>query len=156
VLGYGCSADATHFAAPDAEAGGIVRSMRAALRHAGMGVKDIHYINAHGTGTKLNDSTETFAIKQVFGEHAYNVPVSSTKSMVGHLLGGSGTVEVLVCLNTIQENLIPPTINYSVPDPECDLDYVPNQARPVSVDVAMSNSMGLGGHNASIIVGRYN
>lgn len=156
VLGYGCAADATHFAAPDAEAGGIVRSMRGALRTSHLGVKDIQYINAHGTGTKLNDLTETFAVKQVFGEQAYHVPMSSTKSMIGHMLGASGAVEALVCLTAINDSLIPPTINYSVPDPECDLDCVPNQARPVRVDIAMSNSMGLGGHNASVIVGRYN
>lgn len=155
VSGYGNSADATHLAAPDAGGEGIVRAMRQALKRAGLTPEDIDYVNAHGTGTRLNDPTETVAVKTVFGEHAYNVPISSTKSMIGHMLGASGAIEVLVGLQAILENILPPTINFSTPDPECDLDYVPNTARPNVTNRVLSNSMGLGGHNASIILSRY-
>jgi 3-oxoacyl-[acyl-carrier-protein] synthase II len=151
VVGYGTSADALHFAAPDAEGEGIGRSMAAALRKARMHPREVRYVNAHGTGTKMNDVVETLAIKNVFGEDAYNVPISSTKSMIGHLLGGAGAVESIFCLKAMEANVLPPTINYTTPDPACDLDYVPNQPRPQETPVTMCNSIGLGGHNASII-----
>ncbi len=155
LSGYGTSADAVHFAAMDSEAGGIARSMKWALRKAGLEPKDIGYINPHGTGTKLNDVTETTAIKMVFGEEAYNIPVSSTKSMTGHLMGASGAAEAIFSLLAINDEIIPPTINYTIPDPSCDLDYNPNKSRRKRFDHAMSNSIGLGGHNASIILSRY-
>lgn len=155
IKGYGTSADAVHFAAPDADGAGIARSMKWALRKAHLEPRDIEYINAHGTGTKLNDPTETNAIKQVFGEEAYNIPVSSTKSMIGHMLGGSGAIESILCLLALRDNVLPPTMHLNTPDPACDLDYVPNCARPKKLNVALSNSMGLGGHNASIILSRY-
>lgn len=156
LSGYGTSADAVHFAAMDTEAGGITRSMRWALRKAGLEPKDIGYINPHGTGTKLGDVTETTAIKQVFGEEAYNIPVSSTKSMTGHMMGASGAAEAIFATLAMCEEIIPPTINYTTPDPNCDLDYVPNTSRRKRFDHALSNSIGLGGHNASIVVSRYN
>lgn len=156
LSGYGTSADAVHFAAMDSEAGGIARSMKWALKKAGLEPKDIGYINPHGTSTKVNDVTETIAIKQIFGEEAYNIPVSSTKSMTGHLMGASGAAEAIFSILALNEGIIPPTINYTTPDPNCDLDYNPNLARPKQFDHAMSNSIGLGGHNASIIVSRYN
>ncbi|HEX7589331.1 MAG TPA: beta-ketoacyl-ACP synthase II [Anaerolineae bacterium] len=151
IVGYGTSADAHHVAAPDAEGEGIRRAMQWALKRAGLAPTQVDYINAHGTGTRLNDAIETNAIKQVFGESAYSIPVSSTKSMIGHALGGAGAIESIICLKAMQEGILPPTINYSTPDPACDLDYVPNTARAKSIDVAMSNSIGLGGHNASVI-----
>jgi 3-oxoacyl-(acyl-carrier-protein) synthase len=114
----------------------------------------IDYINAHGTSTRLNDTSETTAIKTVFGESAYNIPVSSTKSMTGHLLGAAGTLEAMFCIQALQTGILPPTINYETPDPECDLDYVPNQSRQVAIDFVLSNSFGFGGHNASLIFGR--
>lgn len=156
LSGYGTSADAVHFAAMDTEAGGITRSMKWALKKAGLETRDIGYINPHGTGTKLGDVTETTAVKNVFGEDAYNIPMSSTKSMTGHMMGASGAAEAIFCLLAMNEEIIPPTINYSTPDPVLDLDYVPNQARRKRFDHAMSNSIGLGGHNASLIVSRYN
>ncbi len=155
VAGYGTSADAVHFAAPDADGMGLVRSMKWALRKAGLQPSDVDYINAHGTGTKINDPTETGAIKHVFGDHAYRLAVSSTKSMIGHMLGGAGTIETIFCLMAIYENIIPPTMHLNSPDPVCDLDYVPNCSRPAKLNVAMSNSMGLGGHNAAVVVTRY-
>lgn len=155
LSGYGTSADAVHFAAMDTEAGGIARSMKWALRKAGLEPKDIGYINPHGTGTKLNDATETTAIKMIFGEDAYNIPISSTKSMTGHMMGASGAIEAIFTLLAMNEEIIPPTINYATPDPHCDLDYVPNIARQKHFDHAMSNSIGLGGHNAALIVSRY-
>lgn len=155
LSGYGTSADAVHFAAMDSEAGGIARSMKWALKKAGLEPKDIGYINPHGTGTKLNDVTETVAIKMVFGEEAYNVPVSSTKSMTGHLMGASGAAEAIFSLLAINDEIIPPTINLHTPDPNCDLDYNPNTPRHKRFDHAMSNSIGLGGHNAALIVSRY-
>jgi 3-oxoacyl-(acyl-carrier-protein) synthase len=130
--------------------------MQSALQNAGLSVSEISYINAHGTSTQLNDKSETAAIKTAFGKHAYDIPVSSTKSMTGHLLGAAGAVEAVICVKTLQDEILPPTINYEIPDPECDLDYVPNKARPAVVRHIMSNSFGFGGHNASIIVSRYN
>jgi 3-oxoacyl-[acyl-carrier-protein] synthase II len=125
------------------------------LENAGLGCTDIGYINAHGTSTTLNDKGETSAIKMVFGQQAYKIPVSSTKSMTGHLLGASGTLEAVVCAQVLRENLLPPTINYETPDPVCDLDYVPNQARPAHPQHVMSNSFGFGGHNATLILSRF-
>ncbi len=156
VIGYGTSADAHHVAAPDAEGEGIGRSMSWALKRARIEPAQVDYINAHGTGTRLNDSIETSAIKEVFGEVAYNIPVSSTKSMIGHTLGGAGAIESIICLKAMQESILPPTINYATPDPACDLDYVPNTARAWKVNIALSNSIGLGGHNASIIFSAFN
>ena len=150
-IGYGTSADAVHFAAPDAEGEGIGRSIRWALQRARIEPREVGYINAHGTGTKLNDAIETRAIKQVFGEHARSIPVSSTKSMIGHTLGAAGALEALFCVKALQEQILPPTINYTTPDPDCDLDYVPNAARRKEIRVAMSNSIGLGGHNSCLV-----
>jgi 3-oxoacyl-[acyl-carrier-protein] synthase II len=155
VIGYGTSADAVHFATPDSDGAGLARSMKWALQKAHLEPKDVDYINPHGPGTRLGDPAETGAIKQIFGEEAYNIPVSSTKSMVGHLLGAAGAVETIFCLMAVQDNVAPPTMHLHSPDPACDLDYVPNCARPAKIDIALSNSMGLGGHNASIIVSRY-
>ncbi len=155
ISGYGASNDAYHISAPAENGAGAALCMQGALDNAGLGVKDINYINAHGTSTQLNDKSETAAIKTVFGEQAYHIPISSTKSMTGHLLGAAGAVEALLCVKTLQDNILPPTINYETPDPECDLDYVPNQARPMPVKHIMSNSFGFGGHNASIIISQY-
>ncbi len=151
VVGYGTSADANHFAAPDAEGEGIGRAMHWALKRARLEPRAVDYVNAHGTGTRLNDAIETNAIKQVFGDHAYHLAISSTKSMIGHTLGAAGALEAIACLKALYEGVLPPTINYSTPDPACDLDYVPNCARPQHIHTAMSNSIGLGGHNASVI-----
>ncbi len=151
LVGYGMSADGYHITLPRPGGGGAARAMQAALDDAGVTAADVDYINAHGTSTAANDSTETAAIKTVFGEHAYKVPVSSTKSMTGHLLGGAGALESLVCILAIRDGVVPPTINYEEPDPECDLDYVPNTARNVPVKVAMTNSFGFGGHNVSLV-----
>jgi 3-oxoacyl-[acyl-carrier-protein] synthase II len=147
VLGYSATTDAYNLAAPDPEAEGAARAIRWALEDAGIGPQDVDYINAHGTGTVLNDAMETLAIKKVFGEFAYRVPVSSTKSMIGHLFGGAGAVETIVCALTVEHGVIHPTINYHTPDPECDLDYVPNVARRAEVKVALCNSFGLGGQS---------
>ena len=153
LLGYGMSADAFHVTLPRPGGNGAARSMTLALADAGLQPDAIDYLNAHGTSTPANDSTETAAIKAVFGEDAYRVPISSTKSMTGHLLGAAGAFEAIACLMAIRDGIVPPTINYQNPDPECDLDYVPNQARQVSVGIAMSNSFGFGGHNATLIFG---
>lgn len=155
VAGYGMSADAFHMTQPPADGEGGARSMRRALEDAGMSPGDVDYINAHGTSTPLGDTAETQAIKVVFGEHARTVAISSTKSMTGHLLGAAGAVELIACLKAIEQGLIPPTINYEYPDPACDLDYVPNRPRKQAVDVALSNSFGFGGQNATIIVRRW-
>ncbi|MFZ1041521.1 MAG: beta-ketoacyl-ACP synthase II [Anaerolineales bacterium] len=155
MKGYGTSDDAYHISAPDVHGAGAAISMRCALEEAGLNVTDIDYINAHGTSTVLNDKSETAAIKTVFGQHAYKVPVSSTKSMTGHLLGASGSLEAVICAKVLQENILPPTINYETPDPDCDLDYVPNTARPARPKHVMSNSFGFGGHNATLIMSRF-
>jgi 3-oxoacyl-[acyl-carrier-protein] synthase II len=152
VSGYGATNDAYHVSAPAENGAGAALCMKNALDDADLGVTDIHYINAHGTGTPLNDKSETIAIKTVFGEHAYQIPVSSTKSMTGHLLGAAGALEVVICVKTLHDSILPPTTNYETPDPDCDLDYVPNTPRPASVKHIMSNSFGFGGHNATIIL----
>jgi 3-oxoacyl-[acyl-carrier-protein] synthase II len=151
VAGYGMSADAYHISAPDPDGGGATLCMRNALEDGGFRAEDIDYINAHGTSTKLNDESEAKAIKAVFAEHAHKVAVSSTKSMTGHLLGGAGGIEAIYTALTIKHGIMPPTINYETPDPECDLDFVPNVARRGKVRAAMSNSFGFGGTNASLI-----
>lgn len=154
LLGYGSSADAYHITMPGEDGAGAAASMRAALDDASLSADNIDYINAHGTSTPLNDRAETAAIKRVFGERAYDLPVSSTKSMTGHLLGAAGALEAIICLLALREGLVPPTINYEHPDPDCDLDYVPNEARARLLRTAMSNAFGLGGHNATLIFGQ--
>jgi beta-ketoacyl-acyl-carrier-protein synthase II len=154
VAGYGSSNDAFDMEASHDSARGPALAMRLALRKSGLPPEEIDYINAHGTGTPLNDRVETAAIKEIFGEHAYTLAVSSTKSMVGHLMGGAGALEALVTVKAIAEGVVPPTINYETPDPECDLDYVPNVARREPVRAAMSTSVGLGGHNAAVLFRR--
>ncbi len=152
LIGYGMSADAFHITQPDPEGDGAALAMAAAIRDAGLEPRQVSYINAHGTSTPYNDKFETAAIKRVFGNDAGRVPVSSTKSMTAHLLGAAGAVELIACVLAIERQMLPPTINYEVPDPDCDLDYVPNTPRRASVDVAMSNAFGFGGHNAILIV----
>jgi 3-oxoacyl-[acyl-carrier-protein] synthase II len=154
VLGYGGSNDAHHLAQPDPDSVGVAEMMRAALDRSGVDPTRVGYINAHGTSTPLGDAAETRAIKQVFGDHAYDLAVSSTKSVTGHCFGAAGALEAMMCVLAVHHGLLPPTINYEHPDPECDLDYVPNQARRAEVDVALSNAMGLGGHNGCVLVGR--
>lgn len=155
IVSYGATADAFHITAPSDQGEGGARAMTMALRKAGLEPGQIDYINAHGTSTQLNDRNETIAIKAVFGEHAYRVPISSTKSMTGHLLGAAGAVEAAVCVLTIQHGVIAPTMNLTSPDPECDLDYVPRTARQARVDTVLSNAFGFGGHNSALILGRY-
>jgi len=154
VLGYGNSNDAHHMAQPDPEATGAAQMMRRALEGAGVEPERVGYINAHGTSTPQGDAAETRAIKQVFGDHAYKLAVSSTKSVTGHCFGAAGAIEAMMAVLALAEGTLPPTINYREPDPECDLDYVPNEARKAGVDVALSNAMGLGGHNACVVLGR--
>jgi len=154
VLGYGTSNDAYHMAAPEPEAIGVAKMMQAALDRAGVEPERVGYINAHGTSTPLGDAAETKAIKDVFGDHAYNLAVSSTKSVMGHCFGAAGAIEAMMCVLAVRDGVLPPTINYRNPDPTCDLDYVPNEARQADVEVALSNAMGLGGHNACVLVGR--
>jgi len=154
VLGYGTSNDAHHMAQPDPESVGVAEMMRSALARSDVAADRVGYINAHGTSTPQGDLAETKAIKTVFGKHAYSLAVSSTKSVTGHLFGAAGAVEAMMCVRALHEGVLPPTINYRNPDPECDLDYVPNEARRVEVDVALSNAMGLGGHNACVLLGR--
>jgi 3-oxoacyl-[acyl-carrier-protein] synthase II len=153
--GYGTTDDAHHISAPAENGAGAALSMSLALQDAGLRPEDIGYINAHGTSTPLNDKSETAAIKTVFGEHAYRVAISSTKSMTGHMLGASGAVEAAACVKVLERNILPPTVHYSTPDPECDLDYVPNQPRAAQPEHVMSNSFGFGGHNATLILSRY-
>jgi 3-oxoacyl-[acyl-carrier-protein] synthase II len=154
VLGYGASNDAHHMAQPDPDAIGVGEMMRAAIQRAGIEPDRVGYVNAHGTSTPLGDAAETKAIKDVFGDHAYDLAVSSTKSMMGHCFGAAGAIEAMMCVLAIHHGVLPPTINYHEPDPACDLDYVPNVAREARVDVALSNAMGLGGHNGCVLVGR--
>ena len=154
VLAYGTSNDAHHMAQPDPDSVGVAEMMEAALERAGISPERVGYINAHGTSTPQGDLAETKAIKQVFGDHAFELAVSSTKSVLGHIFGAAGAVEAMMCVLALHEGVLPPTINYRTPDPECDLDYVPNEARRLQVEVALSNAMGLGGHNACVLVGR--
>ncbi len=154
VLGYGASNDAHSLSQPEPEAIGVAAMMQMALERAGVAPERVGYINAHGTATPLGDLAETKAIKKVFGDHAYKLAVSSTKSMMAHTFGAAGAIEAILCVLALREGILPPTINYRSPDPECDLDYVPNEAREVQVDVALSNAMGLGGHNGCVLFGR--
>jgi 3-oxoacyl-[acyl-carrier-protein] synthase II len=151
LAGYGMTADANHMVQPAEGGEGMARAMKVAMRHACLSPKEVDYINAHGTSTPLNDKTETMAIKNALGEAAYDVAVSSTKSMIGHCFGAAGALEAIISVKAMQENVLPPTINLETPDPDCDLDYVPNVARSRTVNVAMSNAMGLGGHNSCVI-----
>jgi 3-oxoacyl-[acyl-carrier-protein] synthase II len=155
LVGYGSTNDAFHISAPAENGAGAALCMHMALDTANIAPTDIDYINAHGTGTPLNDKSETAAIKTVFGEGAYQIPVSSTKSMTGHLLGAAGAIEALFAVKVIQDSVMPATINYEIPDPECDLDYIPNQSRPKKVEYVMSNSFGFGGHNAAVILKKF-
>ena len=154
-VGYGTSVDADNMASPLPDGRGASLAMMGAIRRAGLETSDIDYINAHGTSTRLNDAAETAAIKRTLGEHAYNVIISSTKSMTGHLLGGAGALESLVCVKSLETGAIAPTINYETPDPDCDLDYTPNEPRQADIKTALSNSFGFGGHNASVVLKKY-
>ena len=155
IVGYGMSGDAFHVTMPDETGSGAIRVMQRALKDAGLEPDQIGYINAHGTSTPYNDKFETLAIKKVFGENVYNIPVSSTKSMTGHALGAAGGLEAVFSVKAMLENKLPPTINYETPDPDCDLDYIPNAARDASVDYVLSNNFGFGGTNACLIFKRY-
>ena len=155
IMAYGATADAYHITKPDGVGGGAARAIQTALNKAGLTTTDIDYINAHGTSTQLNDKMETMAIKSVFGDYAYHIPISSTKSMMGHLIGAAGAVEAIICTMVIQNGVIPPTINLTHPDPECDLDYVPNVARKARVTNALSTSFGFGGHNSALVFQQY-
>jgi beta-ketoacyl-acyl-carrier-protein synthase II len=156
IIGYAATGDAFHITAPEEKGTGSASAMRLAMRDARIAPGDVDYINAHGTGTPLNDAAETRAIKIAFGEKAYDVPISSTKSMTGHIMGMTGALEVIFCTLAIRDNVMPPTIHYQTPDPECDLDYVPNTAREKKVNVAMTNAFGFGGHNAVLVLRRFN
>jgi 3-oxoacyl-[acyl-carrier-protein] synthase II len=155
IVGYGQTSDAYHIAAPPEDGEGAARCMAAALRDAGLNADDVDYINAHGTSTPLNDKCETRAIKTVFGEHAYKLAISSTKSMTGHMLGAAGGIEAAFTALTLHHGVIPPTVNLQTPDPSCDLDYVPNVARSQEINVAMSNSFGFGGTNGVVVLRRF-
>ena len=155
IAGYGLSADAFHITAPAENGEGSQRAIKMAFQHAGLPYDALDYVNAHGTSTRLNDTTETIALKMVLGEKAKQIPVSSTKSMTGHMLGAAGGFESVVCVKTILDGVVPPTMNYVTPDPECDLDYVPNEAREVDVRLALNNNLGFGGHNASVLFAKY-
>ncbi len=155
IVGYGMSSDAFHITAPDKSGHGAAKAMKAALEDAGISPQQVDYINAHGTSTLLNDVTETRAIKMVFGDRAYKIPVSSTKSMTGHMLGAAGAAEAIYTILAVSRDFVPPTINYEVPDPECDLDYVPNRGRETVVNYALSNSFGFGGTNATLLIKKY-
>ena len=155
IAGFGMTCDAYHMTAPKPSGRQATRAIQIALKDAGVKPTDVDYINAHGTSTPLNDKTETLVIKQVFGQHAYQVPVSATKSMIGHLIGAAGAVELIATTLALEHQLIPPTINYEIPDPECDLDYVPNVARKATIDVALKNSFGFGGKNSALVVKKY-
>ncbi|HEY0256468.1 MAG TPA: beta-ketoacyl synthase N-terminal-like domain-containing protein, partial [Candidatus Methylacidiphilales bacterium] len=155
LTGYGLTADAYHMTSPAPGGAGAVKAMQHSLKRAGISIEQVDYINAHGTSTPVGDVAETEAIKAVFGEHAKKLAVSSTKSMTGHLLGAAGAAEIIFCIKAIQDGILPPTINLDNPDPACDLDYVPNKAREARVDIALSNSFGFGGHNATLLVQRF-
>ncbi len=155
VTGWGVSSDAYHLVQPHDEGKGAALAIKLALADAERNIEDINYINAHGTSTPLNDKSETLAIKRAFGDHAYNVPVSSTKSMIGHSLGASGSMEAMACIGSIQDQVLHPTINLDTPDPECDLDYIPHQARETEVNVTLSNSFGFGGQNACLVIEKF-
>jgi 3-oxoacyl-[acyl-carrier-protein] synthase II len=155
LAGYGATSDAFHITQPDENGEGAARAMRKALKQAGLESDDIDYVNAHGTSTPMNDKLETVAVKSVFGEYAYELPISSTKSMTGHLLGAAGAVEAAYCVMALQHQVIPPTANYETPDPDCDLDYVPNSARSAQLEAVMTNSLGFGGHNSSLVFRKY-
>jgi 3-oxoacyl-(acyl-carrier-protein) synthase len=155
IIGYGASSDAYHITSPPETGEGAVRAMKMAISKAEIAPTEIDYINAHGTSTEINDKTETKAIKGALGDYAYKVPISSTKSMTGHMIGAAGAIEAAICVLTIQNGVIPPTINYTTPDPECDLDYVPNVARKADVKIALSNTFGFGGHNSALIIRKY-
>jgi 3-oxoacyl-[acyl-carrier-protein] synthase II len=155
VVGYGSTADAFRITDAHPEGRGAIRCMQLALDDAGMTAEDVDYINAHGTSTTVNDKVETLSIKKVFGDQAYKIPISSTKSMMGHLIAAAGATELIICLLAIRDNAVPPTINYETPDPECDLDYIPNVARQHRCDVALSNSFGFGGQNISLLASRF-
>ena len=155
LIGYGATNDAYHITAPSPDGQSAARAMSNALADGGVKPEEVDYINAHGTSTPLNDKVETFAIKKVFGDYAYEIPISSSKSMIGHLLGAAGVVELIATILSMEKEMLPPTINYEFPDPECDLDYVPNKARPKKINVALSNSLGFGGHNATLVVRKY-
>lgn len=155
IVGYGQTTDAFHVIAPAEGGKGAARAIRRALAEAGVAPEQVGYINAHGTATPANDPAETAAIKSVFGDHAYKIPVSSTKSMTGHMMGATGALEGAICIHAIREGVLPPTINYSTPDPLCDLDYIPNEARRARIDVAVNNSFGFGGHNSVVVFKRY-
>jgi 3-oxoacyl-[acyl-carrier-protein] synthase II len=155
VLGYGATADAYHITAPAPKGVGAAQAMREAIDDAGINLEEVNYINAHGTSTDLNDKYETMAIKDVFKDYAYKLAVSSTKSMTGHLLGAAGGIEMIISALAVYHDIVPPTINYQNPDPECDLDYVPNKYREMTVNYAMSNSLGFGGHNATVLIGKF-
>ncbi|MFZ0547738.1 MAG: beta-ketoacyl-ACP synthase II [Candidatus Promineifilaceae bacterium] len=153
--GHASSSDAFHVAAPDPDGAGAIRAMKWSVADAGINLDEVSYINAHGTSTPINDATETLAIKKLFGEQAYNIPVTSTKSVTGHAMGGAGAIEAIFCAYALKEGVIPPTWNYETPDPDCDLDYVPNNPREADVKVTLSNSFGLGGQNACLVLGKY-
>ncbi len=155
LIGYSATNDAYHITAPSPDGKSAARAMSNALADGGVKPQEVDYINAHGTSTLLNDKVETLAIKKVFGDYAYKIPVSSNKSMIGHLLGAAGVVELIATILSMEKEMIPPTINYEFPDPECDLDYVPNKARPKKINIALSNSLGFGGHNATLVVRKY-
>jgi 3-oxoacyl-(acyl-carrier-protein) synthase len=155
IVGYGCTCDAFHISAPLESGAGAAKAMAMALRRAGLRPEDVDFISAHGTATDLNDPMETRAIKTVFGERAYKIPISGTKSMTGHMMGATGALEVILCVQAIRAGKVPPTINLNTPDPQCDLDYVPHVARNVPVRVAMTNAFGFGGHNAALVIQRY-
>lgn len=155
VVGYGSTCDAYHITSPAPGGAGAAKAMDIAIKDAGLTPADISYINAHGTSTDANDANETAAIKSLFGENAKKVAISSTKSMTGHLMGAAGAIELIACAKAIEDGIVPPTINYETPDPECDLDYVPNEARKMPVTAAMSNSLGFGGHNATVVLKKY-
>ncbi|MCB0036668.1 MAG: hypothetical protein KDE51_21695, partial [Anaerolineales bacterium] len=155
IAGYGQSNDDHHITAPAEGGAGAARAILLALQDAGLKPEDVDYINAHGTGTVLNDAAETDAIKAAFGEHAYNIPISSTKSMTGHIMGGTGAIESIFCSLALRDQILPPTINFNQPDDDCDLDYVPNKARAASVNVISNHAFGFGGHNAVLIIKKY-